>query len=262
MRAVSLTESALLITSAFWQTNAVALRAGGEAILIDSPYLPEELDALPGVLAGAGYEPDGLIATHGDFDHLLGRVAYPGMALGVGESTALRFRGAPGEAQRQLRHYDQDFYIVRAAPLALGQVQALPVPGRLDLGNGPDAIEIELHAAEGHTPDGMALFARPLGVLMVGDYLSSVEIPWIHGSLPEYRSTLRRLRPLVEAAEVIVPGHGPAHTSETALRLIDEDEAYLDALEAGEEKPPLPAGRDSHAQRQIHSENRRQVGAA
>ena len=262
MRAVSLTENALLITSAFWQTNAVALRAGGEALLIDSPYLPDELDALPGVLAGAGYEPDGLIATHGDFDHLLGRVAYPGMALGVSQSTADRFRRSPGEAQRQLRHYDQDFYIERPSPLSLGQVQALPVPGRLDLGNGPGAIEIELHAAEGHTADGMALFARPLGVLVVGDYVSAVEIPWIHGAVPDYRSTLGRLRPLVEAAEVVVPGHGPAHTSGTALRLLDEDEAYLDALERGEERPRLPAGRDSHAQRRIHAENLRAVGAA
>lgn len=262
MRAVSLTENALLITSAFWQTNAVALRAGGETILIDSPYLPDELDALPGVLAGAGYEPDGLVATHGDFDHLLGRVAYPGMALGVAESTALRFRASPGEPQRVLRHYDAEFYIERPVPLSLGEVQALPVPGRLDLGTGPEAIEIELHPAEGHTVDGMALFARPLGVLLVGDYVSSVEIPWIHGSLPDYRSTLRRLRPLVEAAGVIVSGHGPAHSSGTALRLIAEDEAYLDALESGEERPRLPSGRDSHAQRQIHRENREKVGAA
>ena len=260
MRALSLTENALLITSAFWQTNAVALRIGGEAILIDSPYLPDELDALPGVLAGAGYEPDGLIATHGDFDHVLGRVAYPGMALGVAESTADRFRRAPGEPQRHLRRYDQEFYIERPRPLALGQVQALPVPGRLDLGNGSDAIEIELHPAEGHTVDGMALFARPLGLLLVGDYVSSVEIPWLHGALAEYRSTLTRLRPLVEAAEVIVPGHGPAHTSETALRLIDEDEAYLEALERGEQKPRLPEGRDTHAQRQIHASNLDQLG--
>ena len=251
MQAVSLTESALLITSAFWQTNAVALRAGGEAVLIDSPYLPDELDALPSLLAGAGYEPDGLIATHGDFDHLLGRVAYPGMALGA-ESTASRFRAAPGEAQRQLRHYDQDFYIERTAPLALGQVQSLPVPGRLDLGNGPlDAIEIELHASEGHTTDGMASSpsARGAGrgrLRLVGrDPLD----PRVDAGLPLDAAALR---PLVEAADVIVPGHGPAHTSEIALRLIDEDEAYLDALEAGEEKPPLPSGRDSHAQRQIH----------
>jgi glyoxylase-like metal-dependent hydrolase (beta-lactamase superfamily II) len=262
LRAVSLTENALLITSAFWQTNAVALRAGGESLLIDSPYLPDELGALPGVLAGAGYEPDGMIATHGDFDHLLGRIAYPGMALGVADSTADRFRRSPGEAQRHLRHYDQEFYIERPVPLSLGQVQALPVPGRLDLGNGPDAIEIELHAAEGHTMDGMALFARPLGALLVGDYVSAVEIPWIHGALADYRSTLKRLRPLVEDAEVIVPGHGPAHASETALRLIDEDEAYLDALERGEEKPSLPSGRDSHAQRQIHRENREKLAAA
>jgi glyoxylase-like metal-dependent hydrolase (beta-lactamase superfamily II) len=261
VRAVSLTENALLITSAFWQTNAVALRSGGETLLIDSPYLPDELDALSGVLAGAGYEPDGLIATHGDFDHLLGRIAYPGMAIGVAQSTADRFRRSPGEAQRQLRHYDQDFYVERPAPLSLGQVQALPVPGRLDLGNGPDAIEIELHPAEGHTADGMALFARPLGVLVVGDYVSSVEIPWIHGSLPDYRSTLVRLRALADAAQVVVPGHGPAHTSEMALRLIDQDEEYLDALERGEEKPRLPAGRDSHAQRRIHAENRARLGA-
>jgi glyoxylase-like metal-dependent hydrolase (beta-lactamase superfamily II) len=260
LRAVSLTEDALLITSAFWQTNAVALRAGGEAILVDSPYLPDELDALPGLLAGAGYEPDGLIATHGDFDHLLGRIAYPGMALGVAQSTADRFRAAPGEPQRELRHYDQDFYIERPAPLSLGQVQALPVPGKLDLGNGADAIEIELHPAEGHTVDGMALFARSLGVLLVGDYVSSVEIPWIHGTLAEYRSTLKRLRSLAQAADVVVPGHGPAHTSSTALRLIDEDEAYLDALERGEEKPSLPAGRDSHSQRNIHRENLLKIG--
>ena len=77
MRAVSLSEDALLVTSAFWQTNAVALRAGGESALIDSPYLPDELDALPGLLAGAGFEPDGLLATHADFDHLLGRLAFP-----------------------------------------------------------------------------------------------------------------------------------------------------------------------------------------
>ena len=61
---------------------------------------------------------------------------------------------------------------------------------------------------------------------------------------------------------MVVPGHGPAHTSATALRLIDEDEAYLDVLERAEQKPSLPAGRDSHAQRNIHRENLEKLGAA
>jgi glyoxylase-like metal-dependent hydrolase (beta-lactamase superfamily II) len=236
-----------------WQTNAVALRAGGEAMLIDSPYYPEELDALPGVLAGSGFEPDALLATHGDFDHLLGRVAYPGLALGLGEPTVERFHREPGAAQRELRQYDARLYVERRGPLALGQVQTLPVPGSVDLGDQ----ELELHPASGHTADGMAIFARWCGVLCVGDYLSRVEIPWISegGSLDEYRATLARLAPLVEAADMVVPGHGAPNESERALRILDEDVYYLDALERGEERPRLPDGRDSSFQRWIHSEN-------
>lgn len=246
---MSISPDALVVTSAFWQTNAVALRSGGEAMLIDSPYLPDELDALPGVLAGAGFEPDGLLATHADFDHLLGRLAFPGVTLGLAESSVERMHRAPGEAQRVLRIYDDKFYVKRAAPLALGQTQALPVPGHVEIGDR----ELELHPAEGHTADGMALFDRAQGLLIVGDYLSDVEIPWINGSLADYRATLARLAPLVAQATTIVPGHGAPHDRETALRLLDEDVEYLDALERGEAE--LPDGRDTKAQRAIHQEN-------
>ena len=77
------------------------------------------------------------------------------------------------------------------------------------------------------------------------------------GSLTDYRATLARLAPLVEAAETVVPGHGPPHDRETALRLLEEDVDYLDALERGEQQ--LPEGRDTKAQREIHAEN---VGCA
>jgi glyoxylase-like metal-dependent hydrolase (beta-lactamase superfamily II) len=249
LRAVSISPDALVVTSAFWQTNAVALRSGEEAVLIDSPYLPDELDALPALLAGAGFEPDGLLATHADFDHLLGRLAFPGLTLGLGESSVQRMHESPGQAQRELRQYDDEYYVVRPAPLGLGQVQALPVPGHVELGDR----ELELHPAEGHTVDGMALFDRARGLLIVGDYLSDVEIPWIHGTLADYRATLARLAALVEDATTVVPGHGAPHDRETTLRLLDEDVDYLDALERGEQR--LPEGRDTKAQRGIHEEN-------
>lgn len=253
MRVVSVHPDALVLTSRIWQTTGVALRAGGEALLIDSPYFPDELEALPGLLAGAGFEPDGLLATHADFDHLLGRLAFPGLALGLGQPTVERLHREPGAAQRDLRDHDAEHYVSRPSPLALGQVQGLPVPGRLELGGE----ELELHPAEGHTADGTAIFARSLGVLVVGDYLSDVEIPMISegGSLVEYRATLARLSPLVEAAEVVVPGHGSPHDRESALRLIDEDADYLEALERGDERPKLPAGRDTKTQRRIHAAN-------
>jgi glyoxylase-like metal-dependent hydrolase (beta-lactamase superfamily II) len=97
------------------------------------------------------------------------------------------------------------------------------VPGKLDLGGE----EIELHPAEGHTDDGMILFARWCGVVVCGDYLSDVELPtWSDKLL--YRKTLERLRELVAAAEVVVPGHGSPMTRATAQRVLDEDVAYLD----------------------------------
>jgi glyoxylase-like metal-dependent hydrolase (beta-lactamase superfamily II) len=253
LRAVSVHRDALVLTSLMWQTNAIALRAGGEAMLVDSPYYPDELEALAGLLAGAGFEPDALIATHADFDHLLGRVAFPGLALGLGEPTVERLHREPGAVQRELRDFDARLYVERAGPLALGQVQTLPVPGSVDLGDQ----ELELHPASGHTSDGMAIFARWCGVLCVGDYLSPVEIPWISegGSLAEYRSTLERLAPLVDAAAAVVPGHGASHGGDVARRILEEDLGYLEALERGEERPRLPDGRDTKFQRRIHAEN-------
>jgi hypothetical protein len=45
-----------------------------------------------------------------------------------------------------------------------------------------------------------------------------------------------------------------------ALRIIDEDADYLDALERGDERVKLPAGRDTKRQRAIHAENLARVG--
>ncbi|HEY6780227.1 MAG TPA: MBL fold metallo-hydrolase [Thermoleophilaceae bacterium] len=257
MRVVSVHRDALVVTSRMWQTNAIALRAGDEAMLIDAPYFPDELDALPSLLTQSGFEPVALLATHADFDHLLARLAFPGLSLGVGEATIERMQREPGAAQRELRDHDAEHYVVREAPLALGQLQGLPAPGSLELGD----VELELHPSEGHTSDGIAVLSRSHGVLAVGDYLSDVEIPMLseHASLEDYRATLARLSPLVEVSETVVPGHGSPHGRETALRLLDEDVEYLDALERGEPRPGLPAGRDTVTQRRIHAENLRRL---
>ena len=236
-----------------WQTNAVALRANDEAMLVDSPYFPDELEALPALLAQSGFEVDALVATHGDYDHVLARLAFSDLALGVADSTAERLRAEPGAAQRDLRSQDASFYVERPGPLSLGRVQALPVPGKLELGKE----ELELHPAEGHTSDGLAVFAPFCGVLVCGDYLSDVEIPTISpgGSLGGYRSTLARLGGVVERAEAVVPGHGSVLSRERALEVLHADVAYLDALELGKEGVELPAGRDDLRQRSLHREN-------
>jgi glyoxylase-like metal-dependent hydrolase (beta-lactamase superfamily II) len=251
MRAVAVHRDAIVVTSRLWQTTCTAVRAGDECMLIDSPYFPDELELLPVLLGQAGFEPIGLLATHADWDHLLARFAFPGLALGVGSSTAERLRDEPGAAQRELRDADAEHYVTRAAPLSLGSYQVLPLPGAVEIGDA----EIELHPTGGHTPDGTAFLARSAEVFVCGDFLSDVEIPMIGGSVAEYRATLARLAPLVEAVETVVPGHGSPHSRDVAFRILEEDVDYLDALQRGEEKPSLPPGRDTKRQRAIHAEN-------
>ena len=255
MKVLAVHPDVIVAVSRFWQTTCTAVRAGEEGFVIDSPVYPDELEALSGVLEQAGFPVSGLLATHADWDHLLGRIAFPEASLGVGESTARRLAAEPGRAQRALREFDEEQYIDDRGPLALAGIQVLPVPGRLSL--GPEDRELELHPADGHTADGTAFFIRWLGVLVCGDYLSPVEIPWISpdGSVEAYLATLGRLRALVERADTIVPGHGRPLAPEGALRLLDEDASYLRALIDDGSDAPLPAGRRTATQRRIHAEN-------
>ena len=124
------------------------------------------------------------------------------------------------------------------------------MPGYVDVGEQT----IELHPADGHTVDGMAVWIPWAAVLVAGDYLSPVEIPMISegGSVSAYLATLRRLEPLVEQAEWVVPGHGGPIDGTRALAILREDRAYLEALPGC---AALPLARRTKAQRTIHAEN-------
>ncbi|MGB9185135.1 MAG: MBL fold metallo-hydrolase [Solirubrobacteraceae bacterium] len=254
MRVTALHSDVIVFISEVWQTTCTAVRAGHEGFVIDSPVYPEELGALPGVLEQAGFPASGLLVTHGDWDHLLGRLAFPKASLGCGESTAQRLAGELGAAQRKLRDFDSQHYVQRPAPLALGGLQALPLPGKLGLG---PAHELELYPADGHTADGAALWLPWLRILVCGDYLSPVEIPMLSpgGSPSAYRATLERLAPLVELAEWVVPGHGTPQSRERALAVLEEDAEYVGQLLADPARAAPPQTRADSVQRGIHSSN-------
>jgi glyoxylase-like metal-dependent hydrolase (beta-lactamase superfamily II) len=255
MRAIGVQPDVIVLESRVWRTSCTLIRGGSgdaaEGFVIDSPVLPDELELLPAVLEQSGFPLSGLLATHADWDHLLGRLAFPGATLGVAETTAARLRAEPGAAQRELRRFDERFYLSRPAALSLGSVEALAVPGYCGLGEN----ELELHPAEGHTVDGMVVWAPWLGLLVCGDYLSPVEIPTPAAGIDLYLDTLTRLEPLLAQASDIVPGHGGVIDSDTAQTVLGEDRAYLEALRRDGDGAALPRGRRDSEQRRLHAEN-------
>jgi glyoxylase-like metal-dependent hydrolase (beta-lactamase superfamily II) len=253
VRAVGLHEDVIAVTSRAYATGCVLVRSGSEAFCVDSPVFPDELEILPAIADQAGFAVVGCLVTHADWDHLLGAYAFPEAPLGAGETTAARLINEPGDAQRRMRAFDDEFYVSRPKPLSLPGAQQLPVPGHVEVGER----SLELQPADGHTPDGMAIWVAWARVLIAGDYLSPVEIPMISrgGSVAAYMATLRRLEALVEQAEHVVPGHGGPIDGVRAAAILREDLAYLEALASDGADAPLPLGRRTAAQRSIHETN-------
>src|SRR5687768_16232404 len=214
---------------------------------------------LPAHAAQSGFPVVGALVTHADWDHLLARYAFPEAPLGCAETTAARLVARPGEAQRELRDFDEELYVERPSPLSLPGAQTLPVPGHCGIGEQ----ELELHPADGHTEDGMAVWIPWARVLVAGDYLSPVEIPMLSetGSLSAYLATLDRLEPLVEQADHVVPGHGEPIEATRAAAILREDRAYLEALRDQGTGAKLPLARRTAAQRRIHADNAARVAA-
>jgi glyoxylase-like metal-dependent hydrolase (beta-lactamase superfamily II) len=118
----------------------------------------------------------------------------------------------------------------------------------------------------GHTDDGLLVSLPDEHLLVVGDYLSSLEIPSIYGSVREYRDTLQTLVGVIERERplYVVVGHGRPHTSDEALRIADEDLEYIEAVVAYAEAgcPPdraerivLPDRAPGAADRSAHAAN-------
>lgn len=250
MRAITLPGDVLVATSQVWQTTCTVVKRGDEVFVIDSPVYPDELELLPGFLQQAGFGMSALIATHADWDHMLGRLAFPGATVAVAETTAARLKSEMGGVQREMRKFDDEHYVERKGPLSLDKdVEPVPVPGHLGIGDA----DLDLLPAEGHTEDGMAIWIPWAKVLVCGDYLSPVEIPMISetGSRSAYLATLQRLEPYVQQADYVVPGHGAVMDSVRAHAVLREDRGYLEALPGA----TLPLSRRGPAQQRVHKDN-------
>ena len=148
-------------------------------------------------------------------------------------------------------------------------------PGQLMFGDSmmADTSEsapstIQAFLIPGHHPDCMAIRAE--NYLLVGDYLSPCEIPFVD-NLADYRRTLQRLLTLITAdIERVIPGHGPRLSAEDACRIAREDLRYLDNITRCAEcndavaalRIALPRAQDVVGMREHHAENCRKAGIA
>jgi glyoxylase-like metal-dependent hydrolase (beta-lactamase superfamily II) len=218
------TPYALRLASGLWETSSMLLIAAGEAVAVDPGVSQLEIEAVRDRAEAEGARVVAVVATHGDFDHVAGIATFPDAEAVMGPLAAARI--ASGTAQRELAE--------EGAPLGLSWPGSPRCDRVLRIGRservGPFAIETM--ALAGHTDDGIGLRLRDPDVLIVGDYLSPIEYPFVYHSTAAYRSTLAGLADLLRSdpPTVVVPGHGAPLDAARALEIADSDLAYLHAL--------------------------------
>jgi glyoxylase-like metal-dependent hydrolase (beta-lactamase superfamily II) len=240
-----------VLTSGIWQTTSTILEVDGACLVIDPAYFPRELEAIASRAAELG-RIDAVVFTHGHWDHVMGHTRFdaPVWLSRTLEHSIVTGHPRAAKYLDDARDFDSRWYVPRphghAWPV---QRRALADDEMLELGNQKVRV---LHLP-GHSPDGLGLLAGD--TLLVGDYLSPCEIPFVD-EIHAYRITLLRLIEVIEHSSVraVIPGHGPRLSATEALAIARGDLAYLDRLLADGDAP-LPRAADVVGMLDHHLEN-------
>jgi len=161
-----------------------------------------------------------VLNTHHHPDHFLGNQAFDVKTVeALPETIAL--------IKRDGKTFNENMYRLAGDAMAGTEATAPGTEihaGVMKLGSH----EFELMDLSGHTPKDLAVYDRSTGTLFGGDLLFHERTPTTPNAiLSEWNASLDRLAAL--KARLIVPGHGPASTTDAPIR---QTRAWLQWLES------------------------------
>lgn len=214
--------------SVLYETTSTIIKSKEAIIIVDPNWLPREvLKIREYVNQIIGSKKLYLILTHSDFDHIIGVGAFPEAIIIASEKLKLN----PDKEQTiaEIKTFDQKFYLSRPYKVEYPKVNITITENETHLQLGD--LECIFYLSPGHTEDGLFFYIPTLNTIVVGDYLSNIEFPFITSSYRDYLETIHRMEEVMLAnqIELLIPGHG--QVTENYQKRIDFTLWYLDNLE-------------------------------
>lgn len=231
-------DGVLVHESEFLQSNSVVVQGRAGVLLIDPGITRDEMADLANDLRELGQSVVAGFSTHPDWDHVLWHASF-GVAPRYGTARCA------DSIREVLSDPDWKDQIAEGLPPEhaedipmdlLGFIIGLPVEASQIPWDGP-VVRIIEHQA--HAPGHAALLIEERRVLVAGDMLSDILMPFLDlqaaDPIEDYLSALRLFEGVADDIEVVIPGHGSVGGADQLRPRIEQDRAYVQALRDGEE---------------------------
>src|SRR5215469_552616 len=233
--------------SEFLQSNAVVVQGKAGVLLIDPGITGDEMAALANDLRKLGQPVVAGFSTHPHWDHLLWHAKF-------GEAPRYGTARCAADVRDLLSQADWKAQVTEMLPPDIGdqiplddlfgRITGLPAETTHIPWDGPKVRIIEHQA---HAPGHAALLIEERGVLVAGDLLSDILIPFLEldaaDPIEDYLAALRLLEGVADDVKVVIPGHGSVGDADQVRARIEQDRAYVQALRdgGGSDDPRLSA---------------------
>jgi glyoxylase-like metal-dependent hydrolase (beta-lactamase superfamily II) len=229
-------EGVLIHESEFIQSKSVVVQGRAGVLLIDPGIQGDEMAALANDLRELGQPVVAGFSTHPHWDHLLWHAK-------LGEAPRYGTARCAADIRDLLSNADWKARVAEMLPPdiaeeipldLLGIITGLPAETAQIPWDGPKVRIIEHQA---HAPGHAALLIEERGVLVAGDMLSDILIPFLDldaaDPIEDYLAALRLLEGVADDVDVLITGHGSVGGADQVRARIKQDRAYVRALRDG-----------------------------
>ncbi len=222
--------------SRIYCTNSTIVEFEDSVIICDPSWFPDEIDSIRNFVERNYFDKKQfLFITHFDYDHVWGWKAFADAEIIAPDwSYASQLKN---KCLKEWADWDEAHYVKRSyQPRFPDKIHyQLTEPTSIRLGS----MKINFVPVPGHTIDSFAAYVPDYGLLLAGDYLSDVEIPWISSGVSEYEQSLDYLKNIIEQLNplLVIPGHGNARSDRAELlQNLEQAKWYLDNFNSIDEE--------------------------
>jgi len=243
-----ITKDVWIHNSEFLESKSIIIQGRDGVLLIDPGITSSELANLADDLHELSQPVVAGFSTHPDWDHVLWHAKFgnvPRYGTASGAAVIKDFLSNPDWKTKLTDFLPPEH--ANEIPLnnLFGQITGLPAETTHIPWDGPKVKIIE---HKGHAEGHAALFIEERGVLVAGDMLSDILIPFPNleaaNPIKDYLAGLELLEGVANNVKVFIPGHGSLGNEDELRARIKLDRTYVKSLRNGDgsDDPRLTEG--------------------